>query len=152
MEQFRDSAALMEARGSLVVRRLSALLGAERTFRRLAALLEAEADARFAAVMVQALNLILLTSAECADLRASLKAALRRSESAALFASLYPSWCRSAVAIISLCLLAQARHRSSLQARFRGSQRRCAAHCAAHCADAGVRAHQRPGRVIGRNG
>lgn len=47
-------------------------------------------------------------SPQCSELRAQLKQALRKKESAELFTALYPSWCHSAVAIVSLCLLAQA--------------------------------------------
>lgn len=110
LEHFRDNPVLLEARGSLVVRRLCHLLGAERVFRTFAGILTREQSEglRFAGVMVQALNLILLTAAECADLRAQLKAAVRSRESAELFTALYPSWCHSAVALVSLCLLAQA--------------------------------------------
>lgn len=55
---------LLEARGSLVVRRLCHLLGAERVYRRLAQILDQEENLRFTGVMVQALNLIVLTAAE----------------------------------------------------------------------------------------
>ena len=77
--------------------------------------------------MIQALNLILLTASEVrfkhmpkhcfqilnstaeqtADLRLALKTSSTRREGAALFTALYPSWCHSAVAAISLCLLSQ---------------------------------------------
>lgn len=108
LDNFRENPVLLEARGSLVVRRLCHLLGAERVFRMFAQVLDREENLRFAGVMVQALNLILLTAAECSELRAQLKAALRKRESAELFTALYPSWCHAAVAIVSLCLLAQA--------------------------------------------
>ncbi len=80
--------------------------------------------------MVQALNLILLTAtevrastlqyrlcdalrflfhAQTADLRAALKNSVENRQGAALFTALYPSWCHSAVATVSLCLLSQVR-------------------------------------------
>lgn len=80
--------------------------------------------------MIQALNLILLTASEVrlaraaagyactmpelsrkqtADLRVALKTSSARREGAAFFTALYPSWCHSAVAAISLCLLSQVR-------------------------------------------
>ena len=46
------------------VRGLAARLGAQRVFCALAAALEREADLRFAASLVQALNLLLLTAPE----------------------------------------------------------------------------------------
>lgn len=55
----------------------------------------------------QALNLILVTSAELAGLRAILKQTLMNSSGKELFLSLYPSWCHSAMATITLCFLAQ---------------------------------------------
>ncbi len=80
---------------------------------------------------MQALNLILLTAtevrsstlqyclcdtlrllfvhAQTADLRAALKNSVENRQGAALFTALYPSWCHSAVAAVSLCLLSQVR-------------------------------------------
>ena len=57
-------ARLLSRRGSLVVRKLAGLLGGEKVFSALAASLEHETDLQFAASMVQALNLILLTAPE----------------------------------------------------------------------------------------
>ncbi|XP_047260361.1 protein VAC14 homolog [Capsicum annuum] len=58
--------------------------------------------------MVQALNLILLTASELSDLRDLLKQSLINADGKNLFLFLYASWCHSPMAIISLCLLAQA--------------------------------------------
>lgn len=69
----------------------------------------------FASIMVQALNLILLTSSELSELRDLLKHSLVNPAGKDLFLSLYSSWCHSPMAIISLCLLAQAyQHASSI--------------------------------------
>jgi vacuole morphology and inheritance protein 14 len=84
------------------------LLDAERVYRELATILEQEVDLEFATIMVQALNLILLTAPELADLRALLKESLTASAGRDLFVALYASWCHSPVATVSLCLLAQA--------------------------------------------
>ena len=56
LARFRDAESLLEPRGSLVVRRLCALLGAERVFLELAALLAAPAPdgPAFPRLMVQA--------------------------------------------------------------------------------------------------
>lgn len=59
--------------------------------------------------LFQALNLILLTSSELANLRDLLKKSLFDDAAKNLFLSLYASWCHSPMAIISLCLLAQVR-------------------------------------------
>lgn len=56
---------------------------------------------------MQALNLILLTASELADLRALLKQSLTNPAGRDLFVALYSSWCHSPMATVSLCLLAQ---------------------------------------------
>lgn len=65
-DRFRGPAGgrLLARRGSLVVRKLAGLLGGEKVFCALSASLEKEPDLQFAASMVQALNLILLTAPE----------------------------------------------------------------------------------------
>eukprot|EP00246_Nothoceros_aenigmaticus_P012377 TRINITY_DN3816_c0_g1_i1.p1 TRINITY_DN3816_c0_g1~~TRINITY_DN3816_c0_g1_i1.p1 ORF type:complete len:273 (+),score=33.36 TRINITY_DN3816_c0_g1_i1:57-821(+) len=63
--------------------------------------------------MVQALNLILLTAVELADLRSLLKQSLSNSDGRDLFVALYSSWCHSPMATVSLCLLAQAYQHAS---------------------------------------
>lgn len=65
--------------------------------------------------MIQKLNLILITSTELADFRRRLKSLETRQDGQALFTTLYKSWCHNAVAVFSLCLLAQAyEHASNL--------------------------------------
>ncbi|GMJ09645.1 hypothetical protein like AT2G01690 [Hibiscus trionum] len=107
MHSFRVDHSLLERRGALIIRRLCVLLDAERVYRELSTILEGEADLDFACIMVQALNLILLTSSELSELRALLKQSLVSAAGKDLFVSLYASWCHSPMAIISLCLLAQ---------------------------------------------
>ncbi|GAQ89365.1 vacuole morphology and inheritance protein 14 [Klebsormidium nitens] len=108
LHRFSKDRALLEKRGSLVLRRLCVLLDAERVYRELGSILEGEADLEFASLMIQALNLILLTASELAGLRELLRASLCSPEGQALFLSLYSSWCHAPVATVSLCLLAQA--------------------------------------------
>ena len=55
---------LLQRRGSLILRKLSLLLGPQRVFCALADILNQERDLRFASAMVQALNVILLTAPE----------------------------------------------------------------------------------------
>eukprot|EP00250_Pteridium_aquilinum_P009774 c18928_g1_i1 orf=170-2287(+) len=105
---FRTDSTLLEKRGSLIVRTLCVLLDAQKVYKELASILEGEADLEFAITMVQALNLILLTASELADLRRLLKQSLSNSDGRSFFVELYSTWCHSPMATISLCLLAQA--------------------------------------------
>ncbi|EMS46545.1 Protein VAC14-like protein [Triticum urartu] len=104
---FHNNHVLLEKRGALIVRRLCVLLGAEKVYREFSTILQTEGDLDFASTMVQALNLILLTSTELAELRSLLKKSLVDTCGKDLFLSLYASWCHSPMATISLCLLAQ---------------------------------------------
>ncbi|XP_024988818.1 protein VAC14 homolog [Cynara cardunculus var. scolymus] len=113
VHKFRTDNALLERRGALIIRRLCVLLNAERVYRELSKILEGEADLDFASTLVQALNLILLTSSELGDLRDLLKLSLVNASGKDFFLSLYTSWSHSSMAIISLCLLAQAYQHTS---------------------------------------
>ncbi|KAL6645120.1 hypothetical protein ACP70R_016728 [Stipagrostis hirtigluma subsp. patula] len=108
IQTFHNNHVLLEKRGALIVRRLCVLLGAEKVYREFSTILESESDLDFASTMVQALNLILLTSTELGELRSLLKKSLVDSCGKDLFQSLYSSWRHSPMATISLCLLAQA--------------------------------------------
>ncbi|KAL1803463.1 hypothetical protein ACET3Z_032110 [Daucus carota] len=115
VHNFRIDNSLLEKRGALIIRRLCVLLDAERVYRELSTILEGESDLEFASIMVQALNLILLTSSELSDLRDLLRKSLVNAAGKDLFLALYASWCHSPMAIISLCLLSQAyQHVSSV--------------------------------------
>ncbi|KAG0455505.1 hypothetical protein HPP92_024797 [Vanilla planifolia] len=113
IHNFHSDPVLLEKRGALIIRRLCVLLDAERVYREFSAILEMEDDLDFASIMVQALNLILITSSELATLRELLKQSLTVPAGKDLFLSLYSSWCHSPMATISLCLLAQAYHHAS---------------------------------------
>ncbi|KAI9014394.1 vacuolar protein 14 C-terminal Fig4p binding-domain-containing protein [Phycomyces nitens] len=104
---FSTDRRLLENRGSLIIRQLCTSLDPERIYITLADVLEKDEDLEFANIMVQNLNVILITSAELADLRKRLRN-LDTKDGQQLFISLYKSWCHSAVATLSLCLLAQA--------------------------------------------
>ncbi|KMS97411.1 hypothetical protein BVRB_6g155400 [Beta vulgaris subsp. vulgaris] len=107
LQNFQKDNSLLEKRGALIIRRLCVLLGAQTVYRELSTILQKETDLDFASIMVQALNLILLTSSELSELRELLKKSLVNSSGKDLFHALYASWCHSPMAIISLCLLAQ---------------------------------------------
>ncbi|KAI0677307.1 ARM repeat-containing protein [Trametes maxima] len=108
LELFSTDRGLLDSRGSLIIRQLCLNLNTERIYRTFAEILEKEEDLEFASVMVQKLNLILITSPELADFRRRLKSLETRQDGQALFTTLYRSWCHNAVAVFSLCLLAQA--------------------------------------------
>ena len=116
---FRKERALLEARGTLIVRQLCELLDARHVFVTLAASLQHEHELQFASQMVQALNLILLTSPEASELRAMLKQPGPNKEGAEFFVTLYPAWAHNPVALLSVCLLAQAHeHAAELVLQF----------------------------------
>ncbi|KAL0018783.1 hypothetical protein WJX77_010592 [Trebouxia sp. C0004] len=110
LERFRGplGARLLQRRGSLILRKLSLLLGPQKVFCALADILNQERDLRFASAMVQALNVILLTAPEVKALRSLLAEATAAEAGADLFHSLYSSWSHSAGAVLSLCFLAGA--------------------------------------------
>ncbi|KEH40594.1 VAC14-like protein [Medicago truncatula] len=115
VHNFRLDNSLLEKRGALIIRRLCVLLNAERVYRELSTILEGESDLDFASIMVQALNLILLTSSELSEIRDLLKQSLVNPAGKDLYISLYASWCHSPMAIISLCFVAQTyRHASAV--------------------------------------
>lgn len=126
MSLFGTDRELLATRGSFIVRNLCTLLEAEKLYRAFAGellgvgangplnisptralgILLTEDDLEFAPLMVQNLNLILLTAPELFPLRKQLMA-MATPENRSLFSELYKSWCHSPVATLSLCLLAQ---------------------------------------------
>jgi len=108
VDLFSTDRYLLESRASLIIRQLSLLMNAERIYLSIARILETEEDLEFATVMVQTLNLILLTAKELLGLRSSLKN-LVQSKGAAkhIFIALYRSWSHNPASIFSLCLLSQ---------------------------------------------
>ncbi|XP_033222290.1 protein VAC14 homolog isoform X2 [Belonocnema kinseyi] len=97
---------LLEERGAFIIRELCVLLSAEGIYKILAEILLEEQNLRFAGIMVQTLNVILLTSSELFELRCKLKD-LNSEESCNLFVCLYESWSHNPVATVALCLLSQ---------------------------------------------
>ena len=130
---FRNERPLLEARGTSIVRQLCQRLQPRQVFVTLAAGLQHEEDLEFASQMVQALNLILLTSDEAWELRQTLRqsqqppaspagggaAAVSEEEGASFFVTLYPAWAHNPVALLSVCLLSQAyEHAAELVLQF----------------------------------
>ncbi|RUS14647.1 vacuole-associated enzyme activator complex component, partial [Endogone sp. FLAS-F59071] len=115
---FSTDRRLLDSRGSLIIRQLCLSLNSERIYTTFAEILEKDEDLEFASLMVQNLNIILITSPELSDLRKRLKN-LDTKDGQMLFTALYRSWCHSAVATFALCLLAQAyEHASNLLQTF----------------------------------
>lgn len=102
LELFSRDKRLLETRGTLVIRHLCKHLDTERIFTCLAEILITHNDIEFAALMVQNLNLILITAPELHGLRTKLKQA---SPTNPLFSILYKSFCHNPVSLFSLCLL-----------------------------------------------
>mmetsp|Transcript_7725 Transcript_7725/g.19887 ORF Transcript_7725/g.19887 Transcript_7725/m.19887 type:complete len:686 (-) Transcript_7725:82-2139(-) len=111
VELFLTDRRLLETRGSLIIRKLCVLLNAKSIYISLAAVLRKTPDLEFASIMVQTLNLILLTALELTGLRHILKSSFQESASSedrAVFTALFNCWSHNPVATLSLCLLAQA--------------------------------------------
>ncbi|SAL98607.1 hypothetical protein [Absidia glauca] len=104
---FSTDRRLLESRGSLIIRQLCLSLDPERIYCTIADILETDEDLEFASIMVQNLNIILITAMELSDLRKRLRN-LDHKDGQRLFIALYRSWCHNSVATLSLCLLAQA--------------------------------------------
>nr|XP_023024836.1 protein VAC14 homolog [Leptinotarsa decemlineata] len=97
---------LLDERGSFIIRQLCVLLNAEDIYKTLAQILVKETNFKFGSLMVEHLNMILLTSSELYDMRNRLKD-LKTEESRSLFCCLYETWCHNPVATVALCLLTQ---------------------------------------------
>ncbi|EGC33117.1 hypothetical protein DICPUDRAFT_49156 [Dictyostelium purpureum] len=118
---FSNESQLLRTRGNFIIRQLCLFLNPELIFRRFASILGDENgkyNPEFASVMVQTLNLILLTSDECVDIRRNLRN-LSTVESRELFSILYTSWAHSPASLFSLCLLCQVyEHACDLLSKF----------------------------------
>ncbi|KAF5363894.1 hypothetical protein D9756_000214 [Leucocoprinus leucothites] len=115
LDLFSTDKRLLETRGSLIVRQLCLHMNTDKIYRTFAEIIEKEEDLEFASVIVQKLNVILITSPELADFRRRLKSLETRQDGQALFTTLYRSWCHNAVSLFALCLMAQAyEHASNL--------------------------------------
>ncbi|KAI9918669.1 hypothetical protein PsorP6_011790 [Peronosclerospora sorghi] len=114
---FAQDRRLLEMRGSMIVRKLCVLLDSKSIYLIFAKVLGTEAiylgsqaDSEFAAVMVQTLNLILLTANELEHLRDILRRSFQpraSKDDVDVFTALFRSWCHNPIAAFSLCLLAR---------------------------------------------
>jgi vacuole morphology and inheritance protein 14 len=116
VQLFYEDRTLLETRGALVIRKLCSLLDSASIYLAMAKILGNKVDLEFIALMVQTLNLILLTAPELAPLRKSLKCSFQANatpQDRETFRSLFLCWTHNAVSTFSLCLLAQAYNISS---------------------------------------
>ncbi|KAF2071122.1 hypothetical protein CYY_007551 [Polysphondylium violaceum] len=111
---------LLRSRGNFIIRQLCLFLNPEMIFRRFATIINDDnsINPEFASIMIQTLNLILLTSDECLDMRRDLKD-LQTPESRELFSILYKSWVHSPASLFSFCMLCQVyEHSCDLLTKF----------------------------------
>lgn len=117
VQLFMEDRPLLETRGALVVRKFCSLLDPSSIYMALARILNDKSDLEFVSLMVQTLNLILLTAPELAPLRRSLKQSFQPNATESdrrTFNAIFQCWTHNAVATFSLCLLAQAYELSSM--------------------------------------
>lgn len=115
---FNSNRALLDTKGSSIVRLLCVDVNAHPVYCTLAEILNSEENLTFASLMVQVLNMILFTSAELYELRTQLKD-LHSTEDWCLFKTLYQCWCHNPVTTLALCLLSQNyEHSSHLICKF----------------------------------
>lgn len=106
LKLFKEDKDFLENRGTLIIKRLCALLNAEYIYRTLAEILSREGEnAKFTSIMVRKLNNIMFTSSELFELRSTLRH-IQNPGSARLFECLYMCWVNCPVSTIALCLLA----------------------------------------------
>lgn len=122
---FKDNRALFDSRGSFVIRRLCLLLEQDKVYLMLAKVIQSEENDEFAHLMIQVLNLILITAPELRLLRESLKRSWiscteaqnsdEQIESAPepLFVRIFKAWSLDPIAALSLCLLSSSYELSS---------------------------------------
>jgi vacuole morphology and inheritance protein 14 len=111
VQLFQEDRVLLESRGALVIRKLSSLLNPRNIYLSMAHILNDRHDLEFVGLMVQMLNLILLTAPELLPLRKSLKSVSTTQASTAdreVFVTLFRCWVHNPVSTLSLCLLSQA--------------------------------------------
>jgi len=111
VELFGKDPRLLEARGSVIIRRFCFLLDTTSIYMSLAEVLQENDDLEFVSLLIHTLNLILLTASELQDLREILKRSFQPevdAEDRAVFDKIFRCWSHNPIATFALCLLAQA--------------------------------------------
>lgn len=101
LDKFQLDRQLLEARGPFIIRRLCLLIQPTPVYLVFASLL-VEAELGFVSLMVQTLNVILLTSTELVTLREELKT------NHSIFDQVFQAWCHNPIAAMCICLLSGA--------------------------------------------
>ena len=108
---FKNTTNLLPVRGKFIIEKLCQLLGSQRIYVSIAEKLlltdEMKQDLSFCSLMVQSLNIILLTtdSRSMQTLRNNIGQCQSDGECWKLFVSLFQTWCYNPVATLSLCLM-----------------------------------------------
>ena len=100
IQLFLEDRLLLETRGALIMRKLCNLLDARGIYLSMASILNEKSDLEFSSMMVQTLNLILLTAPELSPFRKALKKSFRSDSSEADregFTSLFQCWVHNPV-------------------------------------------------------
>jgi len=106
---FVEDRRLLEVRGAFIIRQLCGLLDCKKVYIAFATILHDRLDIDYICLVVQILNLVLLTAAELSPLRNLLSTCLTSStENQEVFTLLFKTWCHNPAAVYSLCLLAHA--------------------------------------------
>lgn len=119
---FLEDRRLLEVRGALIIRQLCGLLDCKKVYITFAHILHDRLDREFVCLVVQILNLVLLTAAELKPLRDLLSTCLLSSKGSQgsqdsqeeVFTLLFRTWCHNPAAAFCLCMLAQAYDLSAL--------------------------------------
>ncbi|CAI5511305.1 unnamed protein product [Closterium sp. Naga37s-1] len=90
--RFNSDRALLDRRGSIIIRHLCAMLDADKVLRELAFILQNESDCQFAATIVPTLSLILLTAPELGPIRSKLRRSFAAAPAPAPAAAYEHAW------------------------------------------------------------
>ena len=121
VDMFAADLTLHSRRGAMIIRQLCLFIAPRKILLTLSNLVEQHENVAFCSLMIQTLNVILLTSSELAPLRRQLRDFYRRPsdsleqdrQTAELFQALYRAFCHNSVATLSLCFLAQTHKQSA---------------------------------------
>ncbi|GMH37173.1 hypothetical protein BSKO_05046 [Bryopsis sp. KO-2023] len=110
LNRFRGSEGvkLLHRSGAHIMQRLCMCLGCREVYIEVSSILDrVEGNDGFEPLMIQALNVLLVTAPEAAQLQEILRRGLGDKDSRSFFLAIFPSWCRFACAALSLCFLSQ---------------------------------------------
>ncbi|AMD19915.1 HCL236Wp [Eremothecium sinecaudum] len=103
LKLFKDNDKLLKTRANSIIRQLSAKLSAERIYRTISPIIEDDADIHFNRMIIHSLTTNLITTPELRPLRNK----LRSGQDWPLFVTLFKSWSRNPVSLLSMCLVSE---------------------------------------------